>query len=152
MAGHYTSLVSQQQLATVTRAFEDAIALSFVTHPMRNMTKAEVKRRFGLCDKVFTILRGDLKWSIPKIEDMLSVYLKCELDGVAYHPETLGSSWSPEGAVALIDVEQDPDFVVLDSYGDMVPMRDIQRELDAQPFCGDTVGEPAGDTPGTLQE
>jgi hypothetical protein len=113
MAGHYVHLCSSEDLGKVTKAFEEAIALSFTTNPMREPTATEVRRRFGLCDKIFTVLRADLKWSLPKIIDALPTYLKCELDGVPYDPEQIGSSWSPAAVDAAHDVPRTPQVPLL---------------------------------------
>lgn len=153
MAGHYISLVDTDDIGKVTRIFEDAIAVSFVTHPMRNMTKAEVARRFRICDDIFGALRGDLKWSIPKIRDMLGVYLKCELDGVPYNPADMDrASWSPEAAVGSLDVAQGPDVVIVDHHG--MPLSESEvAALDASRASGDTVQEhPTAGTAGAHEE
>lgn len=105
MAGQYAKLCSSDDVGKVTKAFVSSIELSFVTNPMPSgfVTDSEIAHRFKLCDRIFTNLRGDLKWSIPKIVDMLPTYLKCELDGVPYNPESVGSSWNPE----VIDKQHD---------------------------------------------
>lgn len=114
MAGHYVQLCHSDDLGKVTGAFEESIALSFITNPMKNPTQAEIRRRFNLCDKIFSTLRGDLKWSVPKIVDVLPTYLKCELDGVPYSPEDVGASWSPEAVEALHDVPRLPKLAILE--------------------------------------
>lgn len=108
MAGYYKKLIHNDDLGKVTLAFEEAIALSFVTNPMNKNTQLEIKRRFDLCDKLFTLLRGDLKWSIPKICDALPTYLKCELDNVPYTPESVRQSWSPQALEQIHDVPRLP--------------------------------------------
>lgn len=141
MAGHYKELIDTDDVGKVTRIFEDAIALSFVTNKMRVITRAEVARRFDLCDKIFTTLRADLKWSIPKIADVLATYLKCELDGVPYSPEDMRSSWSPEAVERVHDVPRAPDLVVVDAHG--LPLEGSElAALDARLQSGDTVSEP----------
>ena len=115
MAGHYVQLCHTDDLGKVTQTFEEAIALSFVTNamPSGNVTQNEVRRRFNLCDKIFTTLRGDLKWSIPKISSVLATYLKCELDGVPYNPESVGASWSPDAVEQAHDVPRLPQITIL---------------------------------------
>lgn len=99
-AGHYVQLCHSDDIGKVTTAFEEAIALSFITNPMRgDVTHSEVKRRFNLCDKVFSILRADLNWSIPKIVDFLPTYLKCEIDGVPYSPESVTRGWGDRDTI-----------------------------------------------------
>ena len=77
------------------KAIEDMVAASFVTHPMRAMTRSEVKRRFDMCLKIFSALRGDLKWSpFEKAFDMMPEYLGCELDGADWLPSAK-TMWRP---------------------------------------------------------
>lgn len=110
MAGHYAQLCSTDDIGKVTRAFEQAITLSFVTNPMpsKSIPQAEIKRRFTMCDDLFGMLRGDLHWSIPKIADVLPTYLKCRLDGVPFDPARIGSSWSPSAVDKIHDVPRAP--------------------------------------------
>ena len=133
MAGHYVQLTHSDDLGKVTRGFEDAIALSFITNPMKNPTQHEIKRRFKLCDKVFTLLRGDLHWSIPKILDVLPTYLKCELDGVPYNPEDVGASWSAAAVEQSVDV---PRLPTIPSVGDPAPADETSTEAEDQAFAG----------------
>lgn len=104
MAGQYARLVHSDDLGKIVLGFEEAIAISFMTNPVRNVTQNEVRRRFQICDKVFSNLRGDLHWSVPKILSVLSTYLKCELDGVPYTPEDITTAWSPDAVENSHDV------------------------------------------------
>lgn len=113
MAGHYVQLCHTDDLGKVTAAFEEAIMVSFITNPMKNPTQSEIRRRFNLCDEIFSVLRGDLKWSVPKIADVLPTYLKCELDGVPYNPEVVGAAWSPDAVERLHDVPRLPQLTFL---------------------------------------
>lgn len=133
MAGQYVQLIHSDDLGKVTRAFEDAIALSFITNPMKNPTQHEIKRRFNLCDKIFGTLRGDLKWSVPKIVDVLPTYLKCELDGVPYNPEDVGASWSAEAVDQSLDV---PHLPTIPMVGDPVAVPDSFTEAEDRAFEG----------------
>lgn len=151
VAGHYISLVDSGDIGKVTRMFEDAIALSFVTNPMRQLTRHEVKRRFTICDRIFSTLRGDLKWSVPRIGDFLGTYLKCELDGVSYDPTTVRGSWSPDAVARVHDVPQDPDFVLVGHDGlPVAPL--LLHALDGEPPSGDTGNEPLAGSAGAREE
>lgn len=110
MAGQYAQLCSTDDIGKVTKAFLGAIQLSFVTNPMPSgeVPRTEIARRFRVCDKIFTTLRGDLHWSVPKIIDLLPTYLKCELDGVPYNPETVGSAWNTDAVDQRLDVPHLP--------------------------------------------
>ena len=93
-AGVFAKLVEEGQVAKVTLGFEEAITLSFVKHPMRHMTKAEVDRRFDIAAKIFTKLRGDLKWGIDRVLGHLPEYLNAELAGSDWTPDAR-SCWMP---------------------------------------------------------
>lgn len=93
--GVLAQLIEQDQVGRVTNAFTEMIAASMAVDNAPT-TAHEIKRRFGICLRVFRELRGDLKWSIAKILDHLPYYLRCELDGGKYNPndETRGrKSW-----------------------------------------------------------
>lgn len=68
-------------------------------------TRSEVRRRVDMSWELVKRLRGDLKWSVEKILDHLTAYLRCELDGVPYNPERVNGLWRPdtlsENAAAL---------------------------------------------------
>lgn len=52
------------------------------------VTRAELKRRFEICTKLIEHLKGDLKWSLQRTLDYLPIYLRCEVHGIAYTPDT----------------------------------------------------------------
>jgi hypothetical protein len=93
--GVFARLVDEGHVGKVTLAFEEAIAKSFETHPMRHLTKSEVDRRFEMVAKIFTKLRADLKWGIDRALAHLSEYLGAELSGSSWTPDTR-SCWMPE--------------------------------------------------------
>lgn len=87
-SGSFKDLVgSKRHLGKVTLAIETAIQVSFATNE-GTITQSEVKRRFELCQKIFKILRGDLKWGIERIIDHLPQYLTAELNGSDWDPGT----------------------------------------------------------------
>lgn len=95
--GVLASLLAEGQIPRATAIIESAIARSFQTDnpPMRNPVRAEVKRRFGIAISIFKVLRGDLEWSLSRIGDYLGRYLRNELDGVSWKPDTR-ALWTPD--------------------------------------------------------
>lgn len=97
-SGQFANLVEQNKVGVVTLAFEDAITKSFISHPMRNMTRSEVKRRFDMCAVIFSKLRGDKKWGLQRALDYVVIYLRNELDGVSWEEgaaKQQRSVWAP---------------------------------------------------------
>jgi hypothetical protein len=90
----FLDLVSDDQVARVTRAIERTITESFHADGS-TMTGAEVRRRFAICERLVRRLRGDLGWGLQRILDHLPRYLRCELDGVPWNPEER-QVWIPE--------------------------------------------------------
>lgn len=88
-------LVEEKQLGRVVLGFEIAIAKSFAEDsPPTKMTQSAIKERFDICVRIFRELRGDLKWGLERILDQLPVYLRCELDGKKWTPDTR-TVWTP---------------------------------------------------------
>lgn len=99
-AGQLSALLNDaSHLQRTTAAFNDAIAVSFAQdQTIRSVySYAEVKRRFEICARVFCHLRADLKWSVDRALDMMPYYLRCELEGIAYSPESHQghAMWAP---------------------------------------------------------
>jgi hypothetical protein len=94
MPGAFLDLIEQDQLARVVLGFEHAVTRSFETDGAR-MTDAEVRRRFGICERLFRQLRGDLGWGLHRVLDHLPHYLRCELDGLRWEPDSR-TIWMPE--------------------------------------------------------
>lgn len=100
----FAELVTTDQAASVTAAFEKILLASFATDAAREaivvcgvrgkpkMTMAEIKRRFNILTKWFGILRTDLGWSVVRILDILPSALRKELDGEEFVPSNR-SSW-----------------------------------------------------------
>lgn len=65
----------------ITQAIEDAIRRSFILYPMRNPTKAEVKRRFNLCFEAYRVMRNDMGWSTARTIDHFDRVLESALTG-----------------------------------------------------------------------
>ncbi len=94
--GLLASLVGEGKVQDVKLAFLRTIEGSFKREQFQP-TRSEVTRRFDLCLAIFGVLRGDLKWSLPKCLDKLPHYLTCELLGVAYDPtaDNEKTLWAP---------------------------------------------------------
>lgn len=90
-------LVMHDQLPRAGAIIHKAVEESFATDrpKMRHMTHAEVKRRFDIALRIFKTLRGDKGWSLERIGDNLPAYVRNELDGVAWQPDTR-SLWTPD--------------------------------------------------------
>jgi hypothetical protein len=91
--GFFLDLLAQDQIGPVVLGIENAVAQSFVEDRGRP-TGDEIRRRFNLCARIVKQLRGDLSWAIPRVVDHLPRYLRCELDGILWTPETR-SVWTP---------------------------------------------------------
>lgn len=94
MAGEFAKLIDEREVSRVTLSFEAAIENSFVSHPMRHMTHAEVKRRFEICASIFAKLRGELKWGITRALDRIPDYLNDVLSGKDWTPDKR-QCWMP---------------------------------------------------------
>jgi hypothetical protein len=91
--GFFADLLAQDQIGHVVLGIENAVAQSFLQDRARP-TGDEIRRRFGLCARLVKQLRGDLGWAIPRVIDHLPGYLRCELDGTPWTPETR-TVWIP---------------------------------------------------------
>lgn len=100
-------LVANDQVPQVLAVFQRSIEESYITHPMRHATKAETKRRFHICLQILEKLRVDYHWSIPRILDHVSPYLRAQLDSVPYIPSNR-KSWAAGGVEAALDIGKLP--------------------------------------------
>lgn len=94
MASNFIELVGRDQIGRVMAAIEGAVAQSFKQDGSR-MTGAEVRRRFGICERLIRSLRGDLGWGLHRVLDHMPRYLRCELDGQSWKPDER-TIWMPE--------------------------------------------------------
>jgi len=94
MARTFMELVEEDQVNRVVLGIEGAVSRSFEADGAR-MTGAEVRRRFGICERLVRQLRGDLGWGLHRVLDRLPHYLRCELDGQAWEPDKR-TIWMPE--------------------------------------------------------
>jgi len=85
--------LAKDDLGRVTLGIEHAVSQSFEADRAR-MTGAEVRRRFGICERLFRQLRGDLGWGLVRVLDHLPEYLRCELDGTPWEPDSR-TCWMP---------------------------------------------------------
>ena len=81
-------------LGRVTLGIYSAIEKSFVEQNMRNPTRDEIKRRFGICINWAKTLRGDLKWGLDRIVDTMPEVLRAHLLGGEFKPDTR-QCWIP---------------------------------------------------------
>lgn len=88
------SMVSSKDFGRIVLAVVASVELSFLDNA--RTTRSEVRRRTDMCWDLVKRLRGDLKWSVEKILDHLTAYLRCELDGIPYNPEKAGGLWTPD--------------------------------------------------------
>ncbi len=81
-------------LGKLSRAIESAVARSFAEDGS-TPTNAEARRRGQICLTLVRELRGDLKWSLPRICDALPRGLRAKLDGIPWNPENERAVWTP---------------------------------------------------------
>jgi hypothetical protein len=93
MAAPFLDLVEQGRLDHAVLAIEHTVTRSFEADGSR-VTRAEVRRRFEICERLFRQLRGDLGWGLVRVLDHLPHYLRCELDGQAWEPDRR-TCWMP---------------------------------------------------------
>lgn len=74
-------------LGKTTLGIQTAIELSYAQDGAA-ITQWETTQRFKHCEKIFKVLRGDLKWGIDRIIDHLPRYLRAELDGDDWTPDS----------------------------------------------------------------
>jgi len=89
----FAELVEPHQLGRITNSLTRTIELSFV-QDKSSMTQNEVRRRFEICIRLFKQLRGDHHWGVQRILDRIPEYLRCELDGKSWEPDSRGM-WLP---------------------------------------------------------
>ncbi len=93
MGKTFIELLERDEVGRVMAAIERAVARSFEDDHGR-MTGDEIRRRFGLCERLIRRLRGDLGWGLHRVLDHLPHYLRCELDGQAWEPDQR-TIWMP---------------------------------------------------------
>lgn len=102
----FADLVEEGAVGKVTLRIESIIMNSFAEDAARkaretgvirspNITMSETKRRFDIVANWFRVMRGDLRWSLPRVFDELPIALRYELDGVGYIPPTR-AMWCPD--------------------------------------------------------
>lgn len=86
-------LVGRENVPRVVAALTTIVEGSFTVCPARALTKSAVKERIAICLALLQRLKGDLKWSLPRVLDHIPEYLVYELQGVRYEPAT-GRTWT----------------------------------------------------------
>jgi hypothetical protein len=94
MSTPFLDIADPEQVQRAALGIERAVAGSFEAD-CAHMTAAEVRRRFGICERLFRQLRGDLRWGLHRVLDHLPHYLRCELDGQAWEPDRR-TIWMPD--------------------------------------------------------
>lgn len=94
MSRSLLALVAPSEMERVVTSFERTIARTFEADHAR-MTGAEVRRRFDICTRLLTQLLGDLGWGLQRALDRIPHYLRCELDGAPWEPDTR-TIWMPQ--------------------------------------------------------
>lgn len=74
------------QIHSLRMGVTEAVEKSFADQKVRNMTVAEVKRRFDICLTWAETLRGDLGWGLERIKAAFNDILSKELSGVRWEP------------------------------------------------------------------
>lgn len=93
----------------IVRAFQEIVRDSLVTHPMRQLTGAEIKRRGKILEEHFRIMRGDKKWSLDRSLQEVRQALLAVLDGKEYE-------WPPDAQVLYgVDPGMEPTAALLRS-------------------------------------
>lgn len=80
MAGDLALLRLTGDEGRVTKAILWIVEDSFVTHPMRHITQAEVKRRTDFVLEKFRFFRSERRWPVDKALSHLRPALKAALD------------------------------------------------------------------------
>jgi len=93
MPGDFMKALAANELTRVVVGIEHAVHHSFVADGAR-VTGEEIRRRFGICERLFRQLRGDLGWGLVRVLDHLPAYLRCELDGTPWEPDRR-TCWMP---------------------------------------------------------
>lgn len=75
-------LTKPQDMKRVVEAVTTAVAISYVSHPVRNRTDAEDARRSRRAIAIVKTMRGDLKWSVSRTCDSLPQALQSDLSGI----------------------------------------------------------------------
>jgi hypothetical protein len=93
VARTFLELVEKDQIGSVTLVIERAVSESFEADGAR-MTGDEVRRRFCICERLIRRLRFDLGWGLQRVLDHLPHYLRCELEGQHWEPDSR-TIWMP---------------------------------------------------------
>lgn len=84
--GAFVGLVEAHQVPVVLLGVEVAVATSFAVDKAR-MTQSETNRRVNKALDIFCQLRRDKHWSVDRITQSLTKFLRCDLDGEPWEPE-----------------------------------------------------------------
>lgn len=85
-------LSDPMDIKAVVNSITDAVAVSYVSHPMRKQTDREDRRRTQICLRLFRLMRGDVRWPVRRCVDTMAEALQVELSGKKWTPDPR-SSW-----------------------------------------------------------
>lgn len=94
MGRPFADLLTDGQYSAAVMKFEAVLVASFGQRPVRHMTQQHIKDRYALCEKIFRLLRGDLKWGLERVWGHMLGYLLKELDGSDWKPDAR-TVWAP---------------------------------------------------------
>lgn len=99
----FAELVADPKLyLMVGRRIAEIVLASFGEDALRTLkppsvaSEVEIRRRTLIVYEWFKIMRGDLKYSIPRVLDTLPQALRCQLAGLPFEPPPVEQGWSPE--------------------------------------------------------
>jgi hypothetical protein len=91
--------VQSGAMPAIAGAIRVHVLASLQSHPMRQVTQAEIKRRADICLRWYENLRGDLGWPVDRVLSAIGSALVAELDGRTYEPDTQAVMWKPNEAL-----------------------------------------------------
>lgn len=89
------------EIPRIAKAFERVIEDSYVTHPMRNRTTREDRRRGEIVCEAFRLMQGELGWETDRCLASLRDALAAKLDGRPWGPPKNRTLWAPDPTLHL---------------------------------------------------
>jgi hypothetical protein len=89
------------ELPRIAAAFERVIEDSYVTHPMRNRTTRENRRRGEIVCDAFKQMQGEFGWTTDRCLASLRDALAAKLDGRPWGPPKDRTLWAPDPTLTL---------------------------------------------------
>lgn len=101
-AESFRTAILSDKYGRILAAFEKVVEDSFVTHPMRNRTVGENRRRANLVIEAFRTMQGEHHWSTDQCLAHLPAALTAALDGRRWTLPKKRTLWGAD-AVKLAD-------------------------------------------------